>query len=201
MIKRTTWIVVAVFLAVLGAAVYIQRQPLAPETALTEAAPTAAAPLANLLPVTMSEISGLRLEETATGDAVELRLDEQGAWQLLEPPEGPADASEVESFLSTLTNLRVQTSLEAAPDLSVFGLAAPAYRLSVETAGGETLTVLVGDQTPTASGYYVRVDGNLPQVVNKFSLDSFLRILAEPPELEEIEGEGEPTPVPDEDGG
>jgi hypothetical protein len=152
----------------------------------------------------MSEISGLRLEETFTGDAVELKLDEQGAWQLLEPPEGPADPTEVESFLSTLTSLRAQTSLEPAASLAIFGLAEPAYRLSMETTGGERLTVLVGDQTPTASGYYVRVNDDPPQVVNKFSLDSFLRkppvsldsflrILVEPPVLEEIEGEGEPS--------
>jgi hypothetical protein len=176
MIKRTTWIVVAVFLAVLAAAVYLEQRPPA-----EEAAPTAAAALANLLPVTTSEISGLRLEETFTGDAVELKLDEQGAWQLLEPPEGPADPTEVESFLGTLTSLRVQTSLEPAASLAIFGLAEPAYRLSLETTAGERLTVLVGDQTPTASGYYVRVNDDPPQVVNKFSLDSFLRILVEPP--------------------
>jgi hypothetical protein len=200
MIKRSTWIVIAVFLAVLGAAVYLEQRPAAPEAA-PEAMPTAAAALPNLLTVTMSEISGLRLEETATGEAVELRLDETGAWQLLEPSEGPADPSEVESFLSTLTSLRVQTSLDPAASLAIFGLSEPAYRLSVETTGGERLTVLVGDQTPTASGYYVRVDGNPPQVVNKFSLDSFLRILVEPPVAEEIEGEGEPSSIPDEDGG
>ena len=196
MIKRTTWIVVAVFLAVLAAAVYLEQRPPVPE-----AAPTAAAPLANLLPVTMSEISGLRLEETATGAAVELKLDEQGAWQLLEPPEGPADASEVESSLSTLTNLVAQTSLEPAASLAIFGLAAPAYRLSLETTGGERLTVLVGDQTPTASGYYVRVNDDPPQVVSKLSLDSFLRILVEPPvaptptpETEETPGPGDESP-------
>ena len=196
MIRRTTWIVIVVFLAVLAAAVYLEQRPQAPE-----AVPTAAAALPNLLPVTMSEISGLRLEETATGEAVELRLDEAGAWQLLEPSEGPADPTEVESSLSTLTSLRAQTSLDPAASLAIFGLSEPAYRLSVETTGGERLTVLVGDQTPTASGYYVQLNDDPPQVVNKFSLDSFLRILVEPPVAEEIEGEGEPSPIPDEDGG
>lgn len=195
MIKRTTWIVVAVFLAALAAAVYLEQRPPAPE-----AAPTAAAALPNLLPVTMSEISGLRLEETFTGEAVELRLDEQGAWQLLEPADGPADPTEVESFLGTLTSLVAQTSLEPAASLAIFGLAEPAYRLSLEITAGERLTVLVGDQTPTASGYYVRVNDDPPQVVNKFSLDSFLRILVEPPVLEEIEGQAEPSPIPDEEG-
>ena len=200
MIRRTTWIVIVVFLVVLAAAVYLEQRPPA-----EEAAPTAPAALPNLLPVSMSEISGLRLEETATGAAVELKLDEQGAWQLLEPPEGPADPAEVENSLTTLTNLVAQTSLEPAANLAIFGLAEPAYRLSIETTGGERLTVLVGDQTPTASGYYVQVNDDPPQVVSKFSLDSFLRILVEPPvlptptaEVEEIEGEGEPTPVPDE---
>ena len=200
MIKRSTWIVIAVFLAVLGAAVYLEQRPPAPEAA-PEAVPTAAAVLPNLLPVTMSEISGLRLEETATGETVELKLDEQGAWQLLEPSVGLADPGEVESSLSTLTTLRVQTSLEPAASLAIFGLAAPAFRLSLETASGERLTMLVGDQTPTASGYYVQVNDDPPQVVSKFSLDSFLRILAEPPGAQESEGEGEPSLVPDEDGG
>jgi hypothetical protein len=203
MIRRTTWIVVAVFLAVLAAAVYIQKQPPEPEDA--GATPVVTQP--NLLPVTYSEISGLRLEETATGKVVELALDEGGVWQLLEPPAGPADSSEVENILTTLTTLRVQTSLDPAASLAIFGLAEPAYRLKLATTAGEELVLLVGDITPTSSGYYVQVNDQPPQVVSKFSLDSFLGILDEPPAqptptlgLEELQGEGTPTPAPEEGG-
>jgi hypothetical protein len=204
MIRRSTWIVLAVFVVVLAAAVLIERS----QPAADEAEATPVATEANLLPVTFSEISGLRLEETATGQVVELALDEEGTWQLSQPQPGPADSTEVESSLSALTTLRVQTSLEPAASLAIFGLAEPAYRLSLETAEGETLTLLVGDQTPTASGYYVQVNDGPPQVVSKFSLDSFLRMLVEPPfqptptpEVEETEGAGTPTPVAGEDGG
>ena len=186
MIKRSTWIVLAVFVVALAAAIVIQRQ--APETGQEEALPTAVVQ-PNLLPVGLSDIRGLRLEQTATGQVVELALDESGTWQLLQPPEGEADATLVENSLTTLTNLRVQTALESAVDLAIFGLVQPAYRLRLETAAGETLNLLVGDQTPTANGYYVRLDGALPQVVNKFSLDSFLKLLDEPPLL--------PTPTPE----
>lgn len=203
MIRRTTWIVLAVFLAVLAAAIYIQRQPPEPE----DAQATAVVTQPNLLPVTYSEISSLRLEETATGEAVELALDEEGVWQLLEPPAGLADPTEVESILTTLTTLRVQTSLEPAASLAIFGLAQPAYRLSLTTTAGEEVVLLVGDITPTSSGYYVQVNEQPPQVVSKFSLDSFLGILDEPPAQptptpgpEELQGEGTPTPAP-EDGG
>jgi hypothetical protein len=195
MIRRTTWIVVAVFLAVLAAAVFIERR----QPGTEEAEVTPVATQTNLLPVTISEISGLRLEETVTGDVVELALDEEGVWQLLEPQPGPADSTQVESSLSTLTTLRVQTSLEPAASLAIFGLAEPAYRLTLRTTTGEKLTLLVGDQTPTSSGYYVQLNEEVPQVVSKYSLDSFLRILVEPPvqptptpQGEEIEGEGTP---------
>jgi hypothetical protein len=185
MIRRTTWIVIAVFLAVLAAAVYIQRQP--PDQDQAEVTP--AVTQTNLLLVTNSEISGLRLEETISGEVVELALDEEGSWQFLEPELGPADSTQVESSLTTLTTLRVQTSLEPAASLAIFGLAEPAYRLMLTTTSGQELTLLIGDQTPTSSGYYVQLDDEPPQVVSKFSLDSILKILVEPPV--------EPTPTPE----
>ena len=200
MIRRTTWVVVAVFLAVLAAAIYIQRQPAEPEDA--GATPVVTQP--NLLPLTFSEISSLRLEETVTGKVVELAVDEGGVWQLLEPSAGPADPSEVENILTTLTTLRVQTSLEPAASLAIFGLAEPAYHLTLTSTAGEDVVLLVGDITPTSSGYYVQVNDQPPQVVSKFSLDSFLGILDEPPVqptptswVEELEGEGTPTPAPE----
>jgi hypothetical protein len=178
MIRRSTWLLVAVFVVVLGGAVYWQQRPAAsPEN---EATPIPATQ--PLFPVTSEELTGLQVQET-TGGAVILERDADGLWELVQPAGAETDQAEVETKLGQLTSLRIKTSLEPAADLSIFGLDSPAYRVSLRTTDGQEYGLAVGDLTPTGDGYYVQLNGNPPQVVNKINIESFLGILDEPPIL------------------
>jgi hypothetical protein len=176
MIRRSTWILVAVFLLVLAGAFYWQQRAQAPGVAEVTPVPTQAA----LFPVTLDEVAGLRVEGSA-GEAIVLAEDEDGLWQLQQPAGAGTDQTQVESRLTQLTSMNVKTSLEPAADLSIFGLDSPAYRISLRTVAGQEYDLAIGDVVPTGDGYYVQLNDSPPQVVNKNSIDTFLGILAEPP--------------------
>ena len=166
----------AVFLLVLAGALYWQQRAQAPGEA--EPTPVPTQPL--LFPVTSEEISGLRVEGSA-GEAVALEREADGPWELVDPAGEGTDTAQVENRLSQLTSLRVRTSLEPAPDLSIFGLDSPDYRVILSTLGGQEYHLAIGDVTPTGDGYYVQMNENPPQVVNKNSIDTLLGMLADPP--------------------
>jgi hypothetical protein len=187
MIRRSTWILVGVFALVLLGAVYWQQRAQAPGEAETTPVPTQAA----LFPLTLEEISRLRVEGS-TGEVV-LEQEAGGSWQLAEPAGEGTDPDQVEARLTQLTSMRVRTDLEPAADLSIFGLDSPGYRVSLITSTGQEYQLAIGDVTPTGDGYYVQMNENPPQVVNKNSIDTFLGILSEPPVA--------PTPTPENAGG
>jgi hypothetical protein len=192
MIRRSTWYLVAIFVVVLGGAVYWQQRP--PDSAENEPTPNPAAQ--PLFPVTSEELAGLQVQEI-NGGTVMLERDAGGAWELVQPSGMEADPAQVETKLSQLASLRVKTSLEPAADLSIFGLDSPAYRVNLSTTGGQEYGLAVGDLTPTGDGYYVQLNGNPPQVVNKISMESFLGILNEPPVLLNPEPEAPAGESPD----
>ena len=166
----------AVFLLVLAGAVYWQQQAQAP----AEADGTPAPAQAPLFPLTLEEISGLRVEGAA-GEALLLEQGPEGLWHLGDPPGGAANPAQVDSRLVQLASMRVRTNLEPATDLSIFGLDSPDYRVIVFTSAGQQYHLAIGDLTPTGDGYYVQMNENPPQVVNKNNIDTFLGILSDPP--------------------
>jgi hypothetical protein len=176
MIRRSTWITVAVFALVLAGALYWQQNAQAPGGAEATPVPTQAV----LFPVVVDQISQLRVEESA-GESLLLVQDADGLWQLVEPSGEETDQAQVETRLSQLTSWRVRSSLEPAGDLSIFGLDSPDYRVSLSTFAGQEYHLAIGDVIPTGDGYYVQMNENPPQVVNKNNIDTFLGILYEPP--------------------
>jgi hypothetical protein len=192
MIRRSTWYLVAVFVVVLGGAVYWQQRP--PDSPENEPTPIPAAQ--PLLPVTPEELAGLQVQEI-NGGVVILERAAGGAWELVQPAGVETDQAQVETKLGQLTSLRVKTSLEPAADLSIFGLDSPAYRVSLSTTDGQEYGLAIGDLTPTGDGYYVQLNGNPPQVINKINMESFLGILDEPPVLLAPEPEAPAGESPD----
>lgn len=189
MIKRPTWILLALFAVVLAGAFIFQRTR--DETDI-EATPTAE--LQALLDVSSDAIASLKIED-AQGRAVALGRDEAGLWTVTEPEAGETDLAQAESAVSQLVALRPMTRLEAASNLSAFGLLKPSHTITLVMNGGEKYVILVGDVTPTNNGYYVRLNENPPEVVNKYSLDAVIRMIEEPPyqptATPELEVEGE----------
>ncbi len=127
--------------------------------------------------------------EAAGGESV--NLDQSaGAWMLLTAEGGvPADPNTVESAASGLSELRILSKIDPAPDLTSISLAPPAYRFSALMSDGSQVNFNVGAKTVTQSGYYVQTaDGNV-YVVAAGGIDSLASLVLSPPYL--------PTPTPE----
>jgi hypothetical protein len=188
MIRRTTWVILVIFIALVGLAWYLQRTG---ETASGETTPTAVSQ--TLFEVEESAISALRVED-AQGNAVALERNAEGLWSLTEPQGEVTDVGLAEQAMSQLATLEVVTTLEEAPALGTVGLASPAHTITVTLEDGRALVAKVGKETSVGSGYYVLVEGKPVQVASKFGLDGVLGLLQNPPILATHIPEVEPTP-------
>lgn len=174
--KRSTWIILVIFLALAGLMYYLnQRKPATSEEA--EATPV---PSVEYL---ITENDGLPTSidiQSDNGNEVHIERNEDGDWVLKQPIEAEANQGSAEAAASQLTSLRIVSRPEVA--LADAGLAQPSYIMTVELTGGKVKNVRIGDLTPTESGYYTSFDGNDEVlIVSKTGLDSLLMLVTTPP--------------------
>jgi hypothetical protein len=175
MIRRSTWIILAILLALVGVSFYVKDQK-ARRTA--EATPTAGA--ASLFAAADGAPTDI-LIEGSSGVTVHISRDQTGKWVLQAPVEADADQASAEAAATQLGALRVVS--EVYLGLDVLGLDKPDDTLTISFGSGKTHKLLVGSVTPIQSGYYVQLDGGPSQVVEKGGLDALLGLLAKPPYL------------------
>lgn len=189
MIRRSTWMLLAVFALLLGATILWTRARPAPgESPAAGATPT----WAPLWSVQASEIVGLRLEDRETGTVVELRRgDEVVPWRMVLPEQGPADAGRVEWAVNSLLSPRPRGGIPAPADLEPFGLASPARQVTVYFQGNVSKSLAFGRISPTGGVFYVAVPGQGDVVLlNEISVSDVLSLLDSLPYP--------PTPTPSE---
>jgi hypothetical protein len=184
MIKRPTLVMLAIFVIAIGGAVLFQRSQ---DDEALPPAPTAASDSV-FSDFSSAMVAILRIEDTQ-GQRIVIARDEAGLWEITQPEGGETDLGRAESAVTQLLSLRTMSSLEAGPDLAIYGLNQPQYTLTLVLNGGERHQLKVGDEVPTRNGYYVQLNNNPPQAVNKFSLDPVTAMLQDPPFL--------PTPTPE----
>lgn len=174
MLRRNTLILFILFLLALSAYALFNRQQ-AQQAALVT--PTAATqPLWEL---DASTITGMQVED-ASGRQV--RLEQMsGAWVLIEPTATATDTAKATSLATQLASLTVRSLLETPPPASLMGLEPPAYTIRLSLGDGSRLSAEVGVETPTQSGYYVRLNDGRVVVVNSYSLEGIVGILDNPP--------------------
>jgi len=177
--KRSTVIVLVIFLALVGLLLYLNQK----EPAMEELDVTPAAPIEFLF----DESNGLPTSidiKSKTGEQVHISRNEAGAWVLEQPIETDADQASAEAAASQLTSLRIESRPEVAPEAA--GLVQPSYTLTVEMTGGTKKSVRIGDLTPTGIGYYARVNGSDETlIINQTGLDALLTLLESPPYINE----------------
>jgi hypothetical protein len=189
MIRRSTWILVGLFVVVLAVALYLQRSG-----RQAEAQATHTPGIAYLFEDLGGEVQRLRIA-AAGGDTVEVAGGAEGSWTLVESAGLQADEARIDSAVSQLQNLRIVSELENPPPVGEVSLDPPAYRLAVTTADGREHVAFIGDLTPIESGYYAHRDGGPVVVVSKFPVDSLLGLLETPPVVTET-----PTATPEAEG-
>lgn len=175
MIRRTTWVVLAIFVVLVGVYWLVQRQP--DDEPLT-GTPTAAP---QLVFITGSDtIQAVRLEESS-GRSVQIEKDNQGIWSLTEPETGLADQQRAGTLVTQVSDLRSLAVIATPPAPEVVGLASPAYTITITTTDGGRQAAKIGSLTPTGSGYYVEPGGGPLMVIAKGTIDGLLANLDDPP--------------------
>ena len=188
MIRRTTWIYLALFIALLVFAWYFQSSK---EKAAAQVTPTPGTQ--SLFNIEESSIKSLKIQDNQ-GKIVALGRDGKGLWSLTEPKADMTDISQAESAVSQLVSLTVLSSVDPAPSADVTGLNPADYTVTIDFNDGTKKVLLVGKVTPIQNGYYSQLDGGPVDVVNKYGMDAFLKLLNNPPVATPT---AVPTAVPD----
>jgi hypothetical protein len=187
MFRRSTWILVAFFLISLLVMLYLRQRD---EASDVEATPQPTQ--APLFSFSSDAITSLRVQNQA-GDVVDMRRDQDGAWQVVEPEAPEADQGQIGSAVNTLTSIMVQNTVDPSAPLDVLGLQPPEFVIRFEVEGAGPQELYVGRKTPIGNGYNVRHNEGPAVVVSSFSIDPLLLLLENPPIIE-------PTPTPEMDG-
>lgn len=182
--RAGTWIAVISFIAVLGAAYYLNRQ--AEEKAKAESTPSSED---TFVFEKDSAVASIEVE-SADGAATRVERNADKAWVLSKPEEAEADQGAAEAAATQIGSLRIITPVDNVSDPSIFGLDEPAYVITVEFEDGGKSVLEVGDKTPSDNGYYVRVDDDKVYVVALSGIDTLENLVSAPPYL------NTPTPSP-----
>jgi hypothetical protein len=175
MIRKGTWIVLAVFVVFIGTLLILQRTR-GNVKFITEAV-TPSATSAPLLLQGWQPADINYIEWRGEGQSLTLTQSADGAWLLGPDQNAPVESSQVDSLRSSLVSLRPLSSLGASNPLDALGLSAPLNIITLRAASGMQAQFLLGDTTPTGSGYYAQINGGAPVVISKFELESILEQL------------------------
>jgi hypothetical protein len=191
--KRSTWVLLLVLAIAIGA-YYLFNSKTDPAETEPLDLPTST-PESFLLDATDDALASIRLFDRQY-NIVELLRDENGYWMVSLPTQGAADFGTVGAAESQITALRILTIFDSPPDLGAAGLLFPEYTLKLGYASGVTHIVEIGSQTPTGSGYYVRLDRGDVSIVSVSGIDALTNLLVSPPYLPSSTPTAEPTATP-----
>ncbi len=171
-----TLVTLVVFAAVILLGIFVNRQK--------ESAAAAATPIKGTTSIFgQSDGTLVSIEiKSKTGETTQLARDAKNIWALELPAKAEADQGAVEAAASQVSALQIVKTLDAA-DLSIFGLDAPAYVITLKFADGKTRALEIGSATPTNSGYYARVDKNKIIITDLSGIDALTNMVAAPPYL------------------
>ncbi|MEJ2709139.1 MAG: hypothetical protein P8074_16115 [Anaerolineales bacterium] len=182
MIRRNTWIILAVFVVLVGVAWYLQRNG-----GSTEAQATSTPQPVLLAGIDSSQISELKIQDNQ-GATVVLEQPTAGDWKLVEPQAEATDVAKVQSAVDQLLAVNVLDQIATPPPAEATGLDQPVHTISLQLQDGRQIDVNVGSATPIENGYYVQIDQGSIYVVRQFGIDGIVGLLEDPPI--------QPTPTP-----
>jgi hypothetical protein len=171
MVRKQTWILLAVFVVLLGATFYLQKNPLPKAAGTTTPSATSAAPI--LQGWNANDIVWMELKD-AQGATILMAQDSEGSWALGQDGKQKVEAGLAEEITAQIASMRPVTTLATGFDLEPVGLKTPARILTIRNKQGKQTEIHIGNVTPTGSGYYVQVDQQAPVVVEKTTVDGTL---------------------------
>jgi hypothetical protein len=172
MIRKQTWILLGVFVILIGLAFYLQKNPLKNSAALT---PSPTASVSILKDWTSADIIQIDYQDSQ-GAILHLKQVTSGNWSL-EPEGKPVELGKVEEIRTQILDTQVVTFLDTGADLASIGVNAPLETITLTNTKGDKAVIQIGAKTPIATGYYIRINQNTPVVVNNYSIESILDAL------------------------
>ncbi len=128
-----------------------------------------------ILSLSESDITKVDLKKKS-GEEIELVKNAAGKWDMTKPEKLPVDQEAASNMVTALDSLNSDRLVEdKAADLNQYGLNSPALTATITLKNGKTREVLIGDDTPTGSGAFAKLE-NDPRVFtvatyNKTSID------------------------------
>lgn len=184
---RVTGALVAVALALVAFVVFVEAPKGQPRVMNVTPYPTT---LPAIVAVEDGAVQRITLTRVEDGAVVALARDEAGAWQVMVPVTGPADAWAVGSLLGALSSLvpnrRFEPGAVAPADV---GLDPPRVVAEAELEDGERVRLLLGDDNPQGTALYAQVAGDDAVYLINRGLMMQATDMFETPPLE-------PTPTP-----
>ena len=115
-----------------------------------------------ILDIPGNQIQDIVLKKPA--QTVELHREGATTWKMTQPSPLPADVDAASGLVTTLGTLNADTVVDAkATDLTPYGLQNPSLDVRITESNGKHDDLLIGDDTPTASGSYAKL-ANDPRV-------------------------------------
>lgn len=187
MVRRSTWILLGVFVVLVGLAWLFTRYQANKTVDVSTATPTVTP--VKLYTLTSTQVNEINIAAPA-GKKIDLYRDPASSnWYITNLPADQADSLQIESINEQLLSLSVQDTLTQSLPLDSVGLVTPAYTITLTTTDGTQLVTYVGSQNAVGDSYYARVDSGQVVLVRKVELDTVLNLLTNPPLL--------PTPTPE----
>jgi len=188
MIRRSTWIVLAVFIILISGVIILQRvERNRVDEVIDIPVLDTPKPVKSLIEFPKGEsILGLIIRD-AEKNVVDIQRHNESADWILVFPEGDADIERVNQIISQISSIQINSTLETDLELNVVGLDNPTYTMRLTLSSGKKLTAYIGDETIAGNSYYVRLAGGGPKVVSKYPVDQIINLLTMPPIM--------PTPI------
>lgn len=153
MIRRGTWIVLAIFVGMLGVYLWWSQRPSSSSAGEATATP------GPLWSVTAEQIQRIEVQDHEQGVRLIAERQADVGWTVSEPEGAAQDAGRVERAATWLMAPVPRAEIGPQEDLEPFGLASPSYSVTVILSGGTELVLDIGRETPTGSSRYVTFVG------------------------------------------
>jgi len=174
-IQLGTLITLTLFAAIVLTMIFLNRQD---QTKAEEALPTSAAPVFLFDETKDGALTSIEVKPAQTA-AVKIALGADKAWAFELPTQTAADQALVTSAATQVFALTKGAELDGK--MSIFGLDAPNYVITLTFAGGKTHVLEIGDATPTNSGYYARLDQSAAFITDLSGADALSNLAEYPP--------------------
>jgi len=155
-----------VLLAALGVGLYISNKREASEAAK----PKADEP-PKIISINSTDITKIELKKKDSPETI-LQRNASGNWQLTAPKPYPADQDTANTLATSAGAVIADKVVEdKASNLATYGLQSPAFEADVTKKDGKVSKLLLGDDTPTNTGSYAKLEGD-PRV---FTVASYVK--------------------------